>query len=106
MYWRQFALESDRRKYRAYMASNPFGNTGTSGHLQGTGWVGTKSSSEMVSSPPDAQLKTPNEVEGDERSSGQTTPTRSVYGGALGTGRNKNDPLKEASEERQLWNQA
>ena len=57
VYWRQFALEADRRKYRMYMASKPF-----------------------HSSPPDAQIKTPaagpgaNEAEGHD--SEPKTPTQ------------------------------
>ena len=67
VYWRQFALETDRHRYRTYMGSNPFqnGSTGGAHGAQGQAATSTEMSvsasrDSLVShgSPPDTQLKT------------------------------------------------
>ena len=73
VYWRQFALESDRNNYRSYMASDPFQNEPPS-LAASTCQSGIPNTARFRDPPPETELKTP--VDGIGRPVEVTTPTR------------------------------
>jgi hypothetical protein len=72
VYWRQFALESDRQRYRSYMASHPF----QEGTRENVHRHGSPATATVQASPPETELKTPAGGCSEIRQVDTVTPTK------------------------------